>query len=144
VGRWRFADYAIVAVPVALSNCLWMFCAFLGIARPWNGTMSMHAVLVVAGALYAATLVAVTLVLAAAGWQHPEGRIGRAVVAMKRWLGAIGSLGRDDAFAAPAASRSSARRSRASDRTMYVEMPLPASVVSLHAHRAARAARRSA
>jgi hypothetical protein len=35
-------------MPVALSNCLWMFCAFLGIARPWNDSMPMRDVLEIA------------------------------------------------------------------------------------------------
>ena len=41
VARWKLRDFLRVAVPVALSNCLWMYCAFLGIARPWNNTVSL-------------------------------------------------------------------------------------------------------
>src|SRR5689334_1528317 len=57
VGRWHVADWAVVVMPVALSNCLWMFCAFLGIARPWNESMPVRDVLVIAATLYAIALV---------------------------------------------------------------------------------------
>jgi len=95
VGRWKLADYAIVAVPVALSNCLWLFCAFLGIARPWNGTMPIEDVLAIAGVLYAATLAVVVAVLAVAGWREPSGWVGGLVVAIKQGLGAVGRLGEE-------------------------------------------------
>ncbi|MGE1070887.1 hypothetical protein, partial [Pantoea agglomerans] len=36
VARWSFAEGIAVALPVAASNSLWLYCAFLGIARPWN------------------------------------------------------------------------------------------------------------
>ena len=42
VARWKPRDFMRVAVPVALSNALWMYCAFLGIARPWNHTVSLE------------------------------------------------------------------------------------------------------
>ena len=66
VGRWHVADWVVVVMPVALSNCLWMFCAFLGIARPWNESMPVRDVLVIAATLYAIALVGVGCVLAAA------------------------------------------------------------------------------
>ena len=95
VGRWRLREWVIVAMPVALSNTLWMFCAVLGIARPWNATMSVRDVLEVAAGLYVFAFVGVCFVLAAAGWQKPRGRIGAAVVLMKRWLASVGSLGKE-------------------------------------------------
>jgi hypothetical protein len=94
VGRWRLREWIIVAMPVALSNTLWMFCAFLGIARPWNATMSMRDVLHVAAGLYVFAFVVVCVVLAAAGWQKPRGRLGAWVILMKRWLASIGTLGK--------------------------------------------------
>ena len=66
LGRWRASDWLVIVPPVALSNCLWMFCAFVGIARPWNQTMQMQDILEIAGALYLVALVGVGLVLAAA------------------------------------------------------------------------------
>jgi hypothetical protein len=94
VGRWRLREWIVVAMPVALSNALWMFCAFLGVARPWNATMSVRDVLHVAAWLYLFAFVVVCVVLAAAGWQEPRGRLGAGVIVMKRWLASIGALGR--------------------------------------------------
>jgi len=45
VARWKLLDFLRVAVPVALSNSLWMYCAFLGIARPWSYSASLEFVL---------------------------------------------------------------------------------------------------
>ncbi|CAN5405714.1 hypothetical protein BH09PSE5_BH09PSE5_02490 [soil metagenome] len=45
VSSWSLKDRLSIAIPVAMSNGLWMFCAFLGIARPWNFTMSLSTVL---------------------------------------------------------------------------------------------------
>lgn len=36
VSSWTRQDHLRVALPVALSNTLWLYCAFLGIARVWN------------------------------------------------------------------------------------------------------------
>lgn len=46
VSQWRLGDHLRVALPVALSNSLWFYCAFLGIARPWNRGVSFFEVLV--------------------------------------------------------------------------------------------------
>jgi uncharacterized membrane protein len=45
VASWRGKDKLKVAVPVGVSNSLWLFCAFLGVARPWNNTVPMAYVL---------------------------------------------------------------------------------------------------
>jgi hypothetical protein len=54
--RWAFG----VALPLAMSHALWLFVAFLGIARPWNHTVTAPFVLAVAAGLvvvcWAATL----------------------------------------------------------------------------------------
>lgn len=63
VARWKPRDFLRVAVPVALSNCLWLYCAFLGIARPWSGTVSIDFVLGTALWLFGAALIGVTAVL---------------------------------------------------------------------------------
>jgi len=52
-----------VAAPVALSNCLWMYCAFLGIARPWNQGVTMSEVLLVGALLFALSFASVLVVL---------------------------------------------------------------------------------
>lgn len=57
------SDMFGVALPIALSNSLWLFCAFLGTARAWNFTVSLAQVLWMAAAVFAVTWVAVTLVL---------------------------------------------------------------------------------
>ena len=36
VARWHASDWLVIGVPVAVSNFLWMFVAFLGVARAWN------------------------------------------------------------------------------------------------------------
>ena len=74
VARWKVGDFVRVAVPVSVSNCLWMFCAFLGIARPWSHTVSMEFVFGTAVWLVAATLAGVSaiLVIAAQDRTHAE------------------------------------------------------------------------
>lgn len=47
VSRWTRRDRLTVAVSVSLSNSLWFYCAFLGVARIWNGTVSLEFVLLV-------------------------------------------------------------------------------------------------
>jgi hypothetical protein len=65
-------DALSVAVPVALSNCLWLFIAFLGIARPWSYVMPLGDVLGIAAALFSFTLIGVLLMLAIAARKHPS------------------------------------------------------------------------
>ena len=88
VARWTFIDFARVAVPVALSNSLWMFCAFLGIARPWNFQVSFGFVIGTALWLFVATLALVTAVLLLAA-QDRTGDEARWVDVLKRQLGAL-------------------------------------------------------
>lgn len=90
VARWKMAHFLRVAVPVALSNCLWMYCAFLGIARPWNHQASLGFVLGTAAWLFAATLVGVTAILGIAA-QDRTGRERGWIDAFKRQLGAVAS-----------------------------------------------------
>jgi hypothetical protein len=88
VARWKARDFMRVAVPVALSNALWMYCAFLGIARPWNHTVSLTFVLGTAAACFGVALLGVCAVLAVAA-QDQTGRAPGRIDAMKRqmaWL----------------------------------------------------------
>ncbi|HUP06911.1 MAG TPA: hypothetical protein VMU47_07160 [Caldimonas sp.] len=148
VGRWKLADYAIVAPPVALSNCLWLFCAFLGIARPWNRSMTIAGVVEIAVVLYAATLLLVIAVLLVAGIRESHGWLGASLVAVKRGLGAIGRLGESDdglGYTDAPPRRSEARRSRPPERTeRSLPSALPPSIVLLNAYRRARESRRRA
>ncbi len=92
VARWHPLDWIVVAVPVAISNFLWMFCAFLGIARAWNYTMPLRDILEIAAGLYVVAQLAVFTILAAAGSNlEPDRR--RITTALKRALAKVGSLG---------------------------------------------------
>ncbi len=95
LGRWRFSDWLVIVPPVALSNCLWMFCAFVGIARPWNQTMQVREVLEIAGVLYLVALVGVGVVLAAASRRKPEEGPEGVIGLLKRALAAVGNLGQE-------------------------------------------------
>jgi len=88
VARWKLRDFLRVAVPVALSNCLWMYCAFLGIARPWNRVVSLEFVLVTALWLFAATLAGVITLLVIAAQDRTDAAPGW-IDALKRQLGAL-------------------------------------------------------
>jgi hypothetical protein len=48
VSRWTRREWLTVSLSVSLSNSLWFYCAFLGVARVWNGTVSLALVLAVA------------------------------------------------------------------------------------------------
>jgi hypothetical protein len=65
VSRWSRSNWTVVATSVSLSNSVWFFCAFLGIARIWNGTVSLVFVLTVALSIwvFVFTLVNVLLML---------------------------------------------------------------------------------
>ncbi len=76
VARWKPRDFLRVAVPVALSNCLWLYCAFLGIARPWNRTVSLDFVLGTALWLFGAALIGVTAVLMVAAQDRTDAEPG--------------------------------------------------------------------
>ena len=88
VARWKWQDFMRVAVPVSLSNCLWMYCAFLGIARPWNHDTSLGFVLGTALWLFAATLAGIAVVLAVAAQDRTDTTPGW-IDAVKRQLGAL-------------------------------------------------------
>ena len=85
---WSVQDRLSIAMPVALSNSLWMFCAFLGIARPWNHTVSFSFVLITATALWLVTLAGITAILMVAA-QDRTGMEPNWIDALKRRLGAL-------------------------------------------------------
>jgi hypothetical protein len=92
VARWHLSDWLVVAVPVAVSNFLWMFLAFLGVARPWNYAMPLGRILLIAAILYAVAQATVFAILSVAGSAVDPNGSSRTAVA-RRWLASLGNLG---------------------------------------------------
>jgi len=110
VPRWTVIDWIVVAVPVATSNFLWMFTAFLGIARAWNYTTPMRDILEIAAALFLVVQFGVFTILAMAGRNVRPDHRGWAD-RLARSLAAVGSLGRAE-FVDTTRSSSRHRRGR--------------------------------
>ena len=92
IARWRALDWLMIAVPVAASNALWLFVAFLGIARAWNDAMPFGDVLAVGAAVFLVAQTGVVAILVVAGRpidpvQHRWTDVAR------RALASIGELG---------------------------------------------------
>jgi len=109
VPRWNLVDWIVIAVPVATSNFLWMFCAFLGVARPWNYSMPLRDILEIAAALYLVVQFGVFTILAMAGRNVQPDHSGWAD-RLARSLAAVGSLGRTEPIDDTAKSSSRRRR----------------------------------
>ncbi|MEO8082065.1 MAG: hypothetical protein ABI641_16135 [Caldimonas sp.] len=116
VARWHLLDWMLVAVPVAVSNFLWMFCAFLGIARAWNYSTPLRDILEISAGLYLVAQIGVFMILAAAGSNVEPGR-PRVTNVLKRTLAKIGSLGTRPDLAGSHSRRSSRSRSPAANAT---------------------------
>lgn len=128
VPRWNVIDWIVVAVPVALSNSLWLFCAFLGIARPWNYVVPLRDVLEIAATLYLVVQLGVITILAMAGRNPQPDHTGWAD-RLARSLAAVGSLGRTEPLndhGKPLAPRSSSRRDEAANASRPGASSLPA------------------
>lgn len=69
VARWSGGQRWFIAFTVGLSNSLWLFCAFLGIARPWNHSIALEAVLLMAVGVW---LVASLVIRAVLGFAARE------------------------------------------------------------------------
>jgi hypothetical protein len=104
-------DMLGVGVPVALSNCLWLFTAFLGIARPWNHSMPMGQILFIALALFVVTLAGVMLLLVIAARDRPSRRRADWIDGLKARLRGVARMLR----VAPGGS--AAKHARAYDST---------------------------
>lgn len=63
VSEWTRSQWFTVAASVSLSNSLWFFCAFLGVARIWNFTVSAGYVLAVAAVVWTVVYLLVNLAL---------------------------------------------------------------------------------
>jgi len=111
VPRWNVVDWIVVAVPVATSNFLWLFCAFLGIARAWNYTTPMRDILEIAAGLFLVVQFGVFTILGTAGRNVRPVHRGWAD-RLARSLAAVGSLGRAELLDDAARSSSRHRRSR--------------------------------
>jgi hypothetical protein len=70
---WSVTDRMRVALPVALSNSLWMYCAFLGIARPWNHAVPLLDIVGVGLAVFASVFVGAMAVMSFAAWRRRSG-----------------------------------------------------------------------
>ncbi len=92
VARWRLLDWAVIAVPVAASNALWLFVAFLGVARTWNEAVPVASVFTAGAIVYLAVQAGVCAILLIAGRPiDPAQRRWSDVV--RRALASIGDLG---------------------------------------------------
>ncbi len=105
-----------VATPVAASLALWLYVAFLGIARPWNYTMSASFVLAVGAALVAACWLATMVIVDVAARLQRERRASRRALraAHKAAILAKAAVGPPDAHRI--AAEAMARARRAADR----------------------------
>ena len=72
VSRWSRSDWTTVALSVSFSNSMWFFCAFLGIARVWNGTVSIEYVLTVAATAWLIVYFLVNVLLKVASRDEPK------------------------------------------------------------------------
>jgi hypothetical protein len=93
VARWHASDWIAIGIPVGVSNFLWMFVAFLGVARAWNGTILFGDVMAIAAIGYGIAQAAVFAILGvAASGADPVANPRAAFV--RRWLASLGNLGR--------------------------------------------------
>lgn len=92
VARWGSAQRNVVAASVALSNGLWLYVAFLGIAQPWNHTMSLAAVLAIAAGVWLVMLAVIRFVLTLVG-RDEVGAGGDWIDAVKTTLSGLSDLG---------------------------------------------------
>ena len=72
VSRWSRKDWFTVSTSVSLSNSTWLFCSFLGIARIWNGTVSLGFVLTVAAVAWLVVFLLVNALLKLASRDAPK------------------------------------------------------------------------
>lgn len=72
VSVWRRPDWFTVALVVSLSNSAWFFSAFLGVARPWNYTVTPTYVLSIAITFWLLMFLLVNGVLLMASRDEPK------------------------------------------------------------------------
>lgn len=128
VSQWSSGQLSRVSLSVGLSNGLWLYCAFLGIARPWNFSKPITEVLLIAMGVWLALAVVVRFALVLAARNPPEGAPDW-LDSVKATLSGLGDLGGyaprfdDDTPGgtdeAPAASPWLAGRARSRDRKAH-------------------------
>jgi hypothetical protein len=140
IARWHALDWVLIAVPVAASNALWLFVAFLGVARAWNDAVPLGDVLAVGAAVFLVAQTGVVAILVVAG-RPIEPAQPRWTDVVRRALASIGELGapprpvpgvaprrrRDDAIEDPAEA-TSASGALATSRGSHAPQPAPAVV----------------
>ena len=134
VARWRASEWLVIAVPVAMSNFLWMFTAFLGIARTWNDAMPLGDIFGIAAGLFALVLLGVVAILRLAG-RAVDDRAKPLADIVRRALASLGNLGGDPA-------RFVAARGEDTGADLQTQPARP--VLRLVGRRAARSERRDA
>lgn len=72
VSRWSGREWFTVSISVSLSNSTWLFCSFLGVARIWNGTVSLGFVFAVAAAAWLVVFLLVNAMLTVASRDEPK------------------------------------------------------------------------
>ena len=88
VSRWTSRSRWRVALSVGLSNSLWLYCAFLGIARPWNFTLPFWQIFAVAPLLWLGFALAIRFTLTLAARDEPSGE-GDWIDSMKATLSGL-------------------------------------------------------
>lgn len=119
VSRWTARSCWRVALSVGLSNSLWFYCAFLGIARPWNFTLTFWEVFAAAPLLWAGFVLAIRFTLTLAARDEPSGE-GDWIDSMKATLSGLTTTTSDlgefqhdfERAAAPSKPPQEARRPR--------------------------------
>lgn len=95
VAAWTAGKSLLVSLSVGLSTALWLYCAFLGIARPWNFQKPIDEVLITALAMWLVVALGVRLVLAVASREAPRGKLDW-VHRIKHVLGHFGPVFGED------------------------------------------------
>ena len=72
VSGWSRVQWLTLASSFSLSNSMWFYCAFLGIARPWNFTVTVGFVLMVGLLVWALVFVLANAVLKLASRDAPK------------------------------------------------------------------------
>ena len=129
VARWHASDWIAVGIPVGVSNFLWMFVAFLGVARAWNDTVPFGDVMAIAAIGYGVAQGVVFAILAvAASGADPVANPRAAFV--RRRLASLGNLGRplggDDDPTLPRQTMRRAREDAATATVTDAVAPAPA------------------